>query len=97
MGSDSIFQSARGRCDGQMNLGALALPADMGLAATLRGDVGPSARVATVNMNLQLTGARLAAGSRIVHHGSLTAVVRTRITDERGRAVLEMATSHART
>lgn len=54
--------------DGQMNVGALALLADMGLAATLRGDVGPSARVATVHMNLQLTGAprtgRLVAESR---------------------------------
>lgn len=43
--------------DGQMNIGPLALLADMGLAACFRGAVGPSARVATVAMSLQFTGA----------------------------------------
>lgn len=43
--------------DGQMNIGALALLADMALAATLRGAVGASARLATVSMSLQFSGA----------------------------------------
>ena len=42
---------------GQMDLGALALLADMALASALRGTVGASARLATVTMQLQLTGA----------------------------------------
>lgn len=42
--------------DGQMNIGPLALLADMALAASFRGAVGASARVATVSMSLQLTG-----------------------------------------
>jgi acyl-coenzyme A thioesterase PaaI-like protein len=44
--------------DGQMNIGPLALLADMALAASFRGAVGASARVATVSMSLQLTGAQ---------------------------------------
>jgi acyl-coenzyme A thioesterase PaaI-like protein len=55
--------------DGQMNIGPLALLADMALAASFRGAVGASARVATVSMSLQLTGAarvgRLTAKSRL--------------------------------
>lgn len=43
--------------DGQLNIGPLALLADMTLASCLRASVGPSARLATVSMNLQLTGA----------------------------------------
>lgn len=43
--------------DGQMSLGPLALLADMALAASFRGAVGATARVATVSMGLQLTGA----------------------------------------
>jgi acyl-coenzyme A thioesterase PaaI-like protein len=43
--------------DGQMNVGALALLADIALASSFRGAVGPRARVATVTMNVQLTGA----------------------------------------
>jgi acyl-coenzyme A thioesterase PaaI-like protein len=43
--------------DGQMGLGPFALLADMGLAASFRQAVGPTARVATVSMSLQLTGA----------------------------------------
>jgi acyl-coenzyme A thioesterase PaaI-like protein len=43
--------------NGQMNLGPLALLADIALASSFRGAVGPGARVATVTMNLQLTGA----------------------------------------
>ena len=42
---------------GQMDLGAIALLADMALASALRGTVGASARLATVTMQLQLTGA----------------------------------------
>jgi acyl-coenzyme A thioesterase PaaI-like protein len=45
---------------GQMDIGAVALLADMALAAALRGSVGASARLATVTMQLQLTGARRA-------------------------------------
>ena len=41
---------------GQMDIGALALLADMALASALRGSVGASARLATVTMQLQLTG-----------------------------------------
>ena len=41
-----------------MDFGALALLADMALASALRGTVGASARLATVTMQLQLTGAR---------------------------------------
>jgi acyl-coenzyme A thioesterase PaaI-like protein len=52
---------------GQMDLGAVALLADMALASALRGTVGASARLATVTMQLQLTGAprtgRLTASS----------------------------------
>ena len=43
--------------DGQVNLGALALLADMALAASLRESVGRYTRLATVSMNLQFTGA----------------------------------------
>src|SRR6476469_7662069 len=40
--------------DGQMNLGAFALLADIALATSFRGAVGPQARVATVSMHVQL-------------------------------------------
>ena len=43
--------------DGQVNLGPLALLADIALATSFRGAVGARARVATVTMNVQLTGA----------------------------------------
>jgi uncharacterized protein (TIGR00369 family) len=43
--------------DGQVNLGALALLADMALAASFRESVGRYTRLATVSMNLQFTGA----------------------------------------
>ena len=43
--------------DGQMNIGPLALLADIALASSFRGFVGAGARVATVAMSLQLTGA----------------------------------------
>src|SRR5688572_7745939 len=50
---------------GQMHVGALALLADMALASALRGTVGAAARLATVTLQMQLTGAprtgRLAA------------------------------------
>ena len=42
--------------DGQMNVGALALLADMALASSMRSAVGASARLATVSMSLQFTG-----------------------------------------
>lgn len=42
--------------DGQMNVGALALLADMALASSMRSAVGAAARLATVSMSLQLTG-----------------------------------------
>jgi acyl-coenzyme A thioesterase PaaI-like protein len=42
--------------DGQANLGALALLADMALASSMRSAVGASARLATVSMSLQFTG-----------------------------------------
>lgn len=43
--------------DGQLNVGPLALLADIALATSFRGAVGARARVATVTMTLQLTGA----------------------------------------
>ena len=43
---------------GQMAIGPLALLADMTLATALRAQVGAGARIATVSMSLQLTGAR---------------------------------------
>jgi len=43
--------------DGQMNLGPLALLADIALATSVRGAVGAGARLATVTLNVQLTGA----------------------------------------
>ena len=43
---------------GQMSIGPLALLADMALATSLRAHVGAGARIATVSMHLQLTGAR---------------------------------------
>ncbi len=55
--------------DGQMNVGALALLADMALASSMRSAVGAAARLATVSMNLQLTGeprvGRLKADARL--------------------------------
>jgi acyl-coenzyme A thioesterase PaaI-like protein len=40
-------------------------------------------------------GARLRARSEIVHHGRMTAVIRTRITGRERRRVLEVVTTHA--
>lgn len=45
--------------DGQMNLGAFAVLADLALAATVRAGVDPAARLATVHMNLNFTGVPL--------------------------------------
>jgi acyl-coenzyme A thioesterase PaaI-like protein len=42
------------------------------------------------------TGTSLRARSKVLHRGSLTAVVHTRIVNSEGRAVLECVTSHAR-
>jgi acyl-coenzyme A thioesterase PaaI-like protein len=43
---------------GQVDIGAFSLLADMALASAMRGTVGASARLATVTLQLQLTGAR---------------------------------------
>lgn len=43
---------------GQVDIGAVALLADMSLASAMRGEVGVSARLATVTMELHMTGAR---------------------------------------
>lgn len=45
--------------DGQMNLGAFAVLADLALAATVRAGLDAAARLATVHMNLNFTGAPL--------------------------------------
>lgn len=45
--------------DGQVNLGAFAVFADLALAATVRANVSPETRLATVCMNLHFTGAPL--------------------------------------
>lgn len=42
------------------------------------------------------TGAMLRAQANVVHRGSLTAVVRSRILDGQGRTVLEALTQHSR-
>lgn len=47
--------------DGQVDLGSLAILADLGLAACIRMNIGPDGlarRLATVSMSLQFTGAR---------------------------------------
>jgi acyl-coenzyme A thioesterase PaaI-like protein len=45
--------------DGQVNLGVVAMLADTALAASIRANVHPATRLATVAMSLQLTGTRL--------------------------------------
>lgn len=45
--------------DGQMNLGAFAVLADLALAATVRAGLDAAARLATVHMNLNFTGVPL--------------------------------------
>ena len=45
--------------DGQMNLGAFAVLADVTLATTIRAGLDPATRLATVNLNLHFTGAPL--------------------------------------
>src|SRR5689334_19204979 len=42
----------------EMDIGAVAVLADMALASAMRGTVGASARLATVTLQLQLTGGR---------------------------------------
>jgi acyl-coenzyme A thioesterase PaaI-like protein len=44
--------------DGQANIGVVAMVADMALAASIRANLHPATRLATVSMALQLTGAR---------------------------------------
>lgn len=45
--------------DGRVNLGALALLADIALASAVRANLAPTQRLATVSMHLQFTGAPL--------------------------------------
>ena len=45
------------RADGQSDLGALAILADLGLAASIRANLSRETRLATVSMHLQFTGA----------------------------------------
>jgi acyl-coenzyme A thioesterase PaaI-like protein len=45
--------------DGQMSLGAIAVLADLTLAATVRAGLDPATRLATVTMNLNFTGVPL--------------------------------------
>ena len=45
--------------DGQMSLGAVAVLADLTLAATVRAGLDPATRLATVTMNLNFTGVPL--------------------------------------
>jgi hypothetical protein len=42
--------------DGRMNIGVVAMLADMTLAACIRGGMDPATRLATVSMSLQFTG-----------------------------------------
>ena len=61
-----------------------ALPAGWALVGASAWYIGPG------------LGKTLAARSRVVHRGTLTGVVHTRIEDEAGRGVLELVSSHAR-
>ena len=42
--------------DGRVNAGVVAMLADMGMAASIRGGMEPATRLATVSMSLQFTG-----------------------------------------
>jgi acyl-coenzyme A thioesterase PaaI-like protein len=42
--------------DGRANVGVVAMLADMAMAASIRGGMGPGTRLATVSMTLQFTG-----------------------------------------
>jgi acyl-coenzyme A thioesterase PaaI-like protein len=46
--------------DGQASIGAVAMLADMGLATSIRAQLSPETRLATVSMHLQFNGAPLA-------------------------------------
>ena len=65
-------------------------------------DLGSDARllerIAEVALLISLftTGLKLRARSTVVHRGSLTAVVHTRIENDEKRGVLECVTSHAK-
>jgi acyl-coenzyme A thioesterase PaaI-like protein len=61
-----------------------ALPRSWGLSGVSAWYVSPG------------EGARLRARSKIIHYGRLTAVMRTEITGQAGRRVLEVVTTHAR-
>ncbi len=127
--------------NGNVDYGVLAVFADIAMAANVRAGHTPATRLATVQMNLQFTGAPITgalraestiqdyvehiaslqaatrvtvtsngkpvcygvgtfmvldkAKSKIIHHGRLTAVVRTEITGKGKRRVMEMITTHA--
>lgn len=55
--------------DGQSSFAALAVLADIGMAAAMRQEIGFSGRMATVSMTLQLTGAPLTG--RLEAHGRM--------------------------
>ena len=78
--------------DGQMNLGPFALLADIGLATSFRGAVGPSARVATVSMSLTFTGA--ARVGRLVAESWLDGFV-TATAEKQGLARVEVRSGKA--
>jgi len=61
-----------------------ALPRGWGLSSVSAWYVSPG------------EGATLRARSRVIHHGRLTSVIRTEITGQSGRRVLEVMTTHAR-
>ena len=54
--------------DGQLDIGAFALLTDFALAATIRATHAPHQRLATVSMNMELTGAPLTGRLEAVSH-----------------------------
>jgi acyl-coenzyme A thioesterase PaaI-like protein len=50
--------------DGQVHLAAVFMAADIALAASIRSQLAPSTRLATVSMHMQLNGAPLTGLSR---------------------------------
>src|SRR5690606_19309270 len=78
--------------DGQVHIGALAVVADMALAGSVRSLLSDSARLATVNLGLQFTGAAHGASLDAAAHyqGDLQQVTgrqglaRARIANDRG-------------
>ena len=58
---------------GEVNIGAVALLADLALAGSIRAGLDPAQRLATVNMHLSFTGAPLAG--RLEAHGTFEGFV----------------------